>query len=130
MGKKKIIGLAALMFSAVIFMPEITAFSAKKAFRKENKNQPWAPMTAYRAGKINMRFWRYKTARKILEKSVKTFPKELWISDAYYQIAFCYEKTGEPLKAIEKYEAFMEKYSTHAWKDQAAKRVINIKANL
>ena len=111
-------------------MPQITAFSAKKAFLKENRTQSWAPMTAYRAGKINMKFWRYKTARKILEKTVKTFPKELWVSDAYFKIAFCYEKTGELLKAIEKYEEFMKRYSTHAWRDQAAKRVINIKATL
>ena len=130
MAKKIVIALAVLVFSAVIFMPEIAAFSAKKAFRKENRKQPWAPMTAYRAGKFNMRFWRYKAARKILEKTVKTFPTEIWVRDAYYQIAFCYEKSGELLTAIEKYEEFMTNYPTHVWRDQAAKRVFNIKANL
>ena len=48
----------------------------------------------------------------------------------YYQVAFSYEQSGEPLKAIEQYEVFMAKYPTHAWRDQAAKRVVNIKANL
>ncbi len=87
-------------------------------------------MTAYRAAKINMRFWRYETGSEILKKTVVRFPDENWVADAYYQIALCYEKSGKLRGAVNHYKLFMKKYPKHIWKDQAVKRITNIEANL
>ena len=130
MVKKLIILAIILVVGGVIFMPEITWTFAKKAFEQENVNEPWAPDTAYRAAKINLRFWRYRTARTILEKAIDTFPEEDWVDEAHYQIGLCYEKMGEPNKAIEWYELFSQKYPGHEWDGQAKKRVVNIQANM
>ncbi len=130
MSKKVITNFCLLIFTGFIFLPEIAAYSAKKALKKENKFKPWAPMTAYRAAKINMKFWRYEASNEILMKTVKTFPEENWISDAYYKMAFCYEKSGKLRVAVNYYKFFIKKYPKHVWKDQAAKRATNIEANL
>ena len=127
--KKLIILVIILAIGGVVFMPEITSFSAKKAFEAENIDKPWAPETVYKAAKINMRFWRYRTARTLLEKGIDTFPTEAWVGDAHYQIGLCYEKIGDPTKAIEWYELFTQKYPNHEWQGQAKKRIVNIQAN-
>ncbi len=130
MVKKLAIVIAAAFVLGIFFMPQISAMSAKKAFAAENVGQDWAPDTAYNAGKMNMRFWRYKAARQILEKSIATFPTAEWVGDAHYQVALCYEKSGDATTAMQWYGVFTSKYPQHAWCDQAKKRVTNIQANL
>ena len=46
------------------------------------------------------------------------------------QIALCYPKTGKPENVIKWYESFRQKYPHHRWRDQAQKRIENLKANL
>jgi outer membrane protein assembly factor BamD (BamD/ComL family) len=128
--KKIVIALAVALFCCVVFMPEITAFTAQKSFEKENVQQPWAPTSAYRAGKINMRFFRFGSAAKIFQRCLKTWPEASWAEDVLYKIAMCYEKGGHPDEAILWYERFRAASPTHMWSDQAAKRIENIKANL
>jgi outer membrane protein assembly factor BamD (BamD/ComL family) len=128
--KKVLIAVVALMLGSVIFMPEITAFTAQKAFEKANVKQPWAPTSAYRAGKINMRFFRFGSAAKIFQRCQKTWPEASWREDVVYKIAMCYEKGGHPEEAIQWYERFANAYPKHMWNDQARKRIENIKANL
>ncbi|MEA2013087.1 MAG: tetratricopeptide repeat protein [Verrucomicrobiota bacterium] len=127
--KKILIAIPVLLILGVIFMPNITTYSAKKAFEKENVNKPWAPETAYRAAGINLKFWRYATAIQMYEKSMATFPDYKEYNDASYRLALCYEKTDQLSKAIAQYESFMQKYPNHRWNSQAAKRIANIKAN-
>ncbi|MFT5127529.1 MAG: outer membrane protein assembly factor BamD (BamD/ComL family) [Rhodothermales bacterium] len=128
--KKLIIGLVVAVFCGVIFMPEITAFTAQKSFEKENVAQPWAPSSAYRAGKINLRFFRFGSAAKIFQRCLKTWPDAVWSKDVVYQIALCFEKGAHPEEAILWYTRFLTENPQHMWKDQAQKRIENIKANL
>lgn len=118
-----------MALGSVFFMPEITAQLAKTAFREENVGKTWAPKMAYRAGVINMRFWRYKTGRMILEKALQTFPKEIWVDEALYQIALCYEKSGEKDVAVAGYQTFISMYPDHEWRGQATKRIDTIRAD-
>ena len=127
--KKIIIIVIILLICGVVFMPEITSFSAKKAFDEENVDKDWAPKTAYNAAKMNLRFWRYRSARTMLKKAIDKFPEEDWVDEAHYQIGLCYEKIGEPDTAIEWYELFLSKYPHHEWEGQARKRISNIEAN-
>ena len=128
--KKILIAVIALLIVGVFFIPQITWQSAKKAFEKENLSKPWAPKTAYNAGKINLRFMRYRQARMILEKTYTTWPKGEFRGDCHYQIGLCYEKTGKAESAVKWYESFRQKYPHHHWRDQAQKRIENLKANL
>ena len=128
--KKLIVLTIILVLAGIVFMPEITSFSAKKAFEKDNIDKEWAPKTAYNAAKMNLRFWRYRSARTMLEKAIDTFPEEEWVDDAHYQIGLCYEKIREPQAAIEWYQRFLKKYPRHEWESQAKKRIANIEGNL
>jgi outer membrane protein assembly factor BamD (BamD/ComL family) len=128
--KKLLIGLGVGLFLAVVFMPEITTLMAQKSFKKENVKQTWAPTNAYRAGKINMRFFRFGSAAKIFQRCLKTWPDASWSKDVVYQIGLCYEKGGHPEQAILWYERFLAAHPDHMWQGQAQKRIENIKANL
>lgn len=127
--KKFIIIAIILLIGGVVFMPELTSLSAKKAFEEENVNKDWAPKTAYNAAKMNLRFWRYRAARTMLEKAIEKFPEEDWVDDAHYQIGLCYQKIGELDTAIGWYQLFLTKYPGHRWEGQAKKRISNIEAN-
>ena len=127
--KKLIIMVIILVICGVVFMPEITSISAKKAFEEENVDKDWAPKTAYNAAKMNLRFWRYRSARTMLEKAIGKFPEEDWVDDAHFQIGLCYEKIGEADTALDWYKLFLNKYPQHRWEGQAKKRVANIEAN-
>lgn len=126
---KKIVILIIAFIAALFFMPEIAAFVAKTALSDKYVKASWAPRVVYTSGKLNMRFFRYESARQILEKSVVTFPNEEWVDEAHYQIAFCYEKENKVGKAIKQYELFARLYPNHDWVGQAKKRIVNIRAN-
>jgi TolA-binding protein len=128
----KIIAIAipVLLIGGVVCAPQITTAMAKKCFSKENVDKPWAPEQAYRAGRINMKLFRFNAAASMLEKCHKTWPDASWQKDIIYQVALCHEKAGRAETAIKWYEKFLAKYPSHAWKDQALKRIENIKANM
>ena len=113
----------------IFFLPEISIFVARKSFAPENVNKEWAPKLAYKAGRINMRLWRYKAGGAILQKTLNTWPKYEKQGDMHFQIGLCYEKTEQPNKAVEWYNAFIKKYPGHRWLDQAKRRIVNIQAN-
>ncbi len=129
MPKKLLITMMVIMITGIVFLPEITVIAARQALRKENQKKSWAPAIAYRSGVINMRMWRYKTGRDLLQRAIITYPQEEWSDEAMFQIGLCYEKSGEPHHAIASYLLFAQKYPHHEWVNQALKRVENIKAN-
>ncbi len=104
--KKILIVAIILLFAGILFMPEITSFSAKKAFLEENRKEKWAPKTAYNAAFVNMRFWRYGAAEKMLIKSMKLFPNYEKFAEASYRLAVCLEKNGKPKDAIAQFQVF------------------------
>lgn len=127
---KKLAILAVIgLFVAIGSLPQISVFMARKAFRAENINRPWAPKIAYGAGKLNMRLWRYKAGGTILKKCLETWKDAEWAGNATFQLALCYEKQGKADKAIAQYKLFLKKYPKHQWAEQARKRISNIEAN-
>jgi outer membrane protein assembly factor BamD (BamD/ComL family) len=128
--KKIIIVLVVVLVGGVIFMPEITAVMARTAVEPKNQSASWAPGMAYSAAKINLRFFRFKTAAKIYERCIETWPEADWQAEAHYQVAISYEKDGDGKKAIDLYNVFLRKYPDHHWKEQAEKRITNIQANM
>ena len=127
--KKIAIGIFALIILAGAFLPEITRFMARSAFKKENVEKSWAPNLAFTSARINMRFFRYKVAAIIFKKGIRTFPKSKEVPDAMFHMAQCYSKGGDPKTAQKVYEVFLEKYPKHRWRDTAKKRAEYIKAN-
>ena len=128
--KKTAIALGIIIFGSIMFFPAIAAYSGKTAFEAENHNKAPGTMAADHDGKINMRFSRYDTGRRVTGQTAKAFPNENWMGDAYYQIAKYYEQSGHSEKAVDRYNLFMEKFPAHPWNKRAAKRIVDIKANL
>ena len=62
------------------------------------------PNSAYRAGKINMRFFCFGSAAKVSQRCLKTWPATSRSEEVVHQIAMCYEKGGHPEEAIKRYE--------------------------
>lgn len=126
---KIFIAAGVLLIAGVFFMPQLTWMSAKKAFDKENVGKPWAPQTAYKAGKINLRFMRYRPALAIFERTLRTWPNASFRGDCAYQIGLCYQKTKQYEKAVVAFEAYLTANPNHYWRDQARKRIEDIKAD-
>jgi len=129
MAKKIGIGIFVLIILAGAFLPEITRFMARSAFKKENVEKSWAPNLAFTSARINMRFFRYKDAAIIFRKGIQAFPKSKEAPDAMFHMAQCYSKDGNPKTAQKVYDAFIKKYPKHRWRDLAEKRTEYIKAN-
>ncbi len=129
MAKKIGIGIFVLIILAGAFLPEITRFMARSAFKKENVEKSWAPNLAFISARINMRFFRYKDAAIIFRKGIQAFPKSKEAPAAMFHMAQCYSKDGDPKTAQKVYDAFIKKYPKHRWRDLAEKRTEYIKAN-
>jgi outer membrane protein assembly factor BamD (BamD/ComL family) len=129
MGKKIAIGAFVLIFAGIIFLPDILYFSAKKAFAKENREKAWAKKTAYNAGKMYQRFFRFKSALNVYHKCIKTWPDVSWRVECEYRIAFCYERSGQSTKAIAAYEAFIAGHPDSPMVGQAGRRLTYARAN-
>ena len=129
MAKKIGIGIFVLIILAGAFLPEITRFMARSAFKKENVEKSWASNLAFSSARINMRFFRYKDAAIIFRKGIQAFPKSKEAPDAMFHMAQCYSKDGDPKTAQKVYDAFIKKYPKHRWRDLAEKRTEDIKAN-
>ena len=130
MAKKTLIVFILLLLGVIIWLPQVTNQTSSFAFDQDNINKSWAGDLAYISAKMNLRFWQFDAARRILEKAIITFPNEDWIDEAHYQIALCFEKNKEYKNAIDWYESFISQYPQHKWTDQAKKKIINIKTNL
>ena len=129
MAKKIGIGIFVLIILAGAFLPEITRFMARSAFKKENVEKSWAPNLAFTSARINMRFFRYKDAAIIFRKGIQAFPKSKEAPDAMFHMAQCYSKDGDPKTAQKVYDAFIKKYPKHRGRDLAEKRTEYNKAN-
>lgn len=126
--KKPLIIILIVMVGSILFIPHMLEFGANVAFKKENRKKPWAPKLAYNAGNLNLRFFRFKAAHRILEDAIETFPGQRWESDAVFKIALAYEHDENPEKAIEWYQKLIREYPDHRWVQQAKKRMTNINA--
>lgn len=129
--KKLLIAVIVALVVAFFFTPEITWAVAKKAFAAENVNKEWAPTWAYRSGVINMRFWRYKAGGDILTQcyNQKEWQQQPWHATCFYQIAVCYEKTGDTQRATAGYKAFIQQYPKDPLKEAAEKAIARMEAN-
>ncbi len=114
---------------AVVFLPDILYFTAKKAFEEENRDKPWAPKAAYNAGKMYHRFFRFKSAMGIYKKCIATWPEADYVPECYYRVAFCYEKLDRGDKAIAAYRDFIARYPEHEMVGQAKNRITLVQAN-
>ena len=127
---KWIISIVILLLCGIVFMPEITSSVARTALSKKHSHKSWAPGVAYGAAKINLRMWRHEAAAEILADSIKTWPKAIWLPEAYFQYALAQEKMDNDAAAVKAYQAYSAKYPNHEWKEQAKKRASNIQANM
>lgn len=126
MVKKLLIGLGSIILILIVFLPEISRAVAGHAFKNSDKD--WAPGVVQNAAMINMRFWRYTSGGAMYKRAIEVWPAVPWVSDAYYNLALCYEKAGRGAEAIAAYDTFLAKYPQHRWTTQAHKRKANIQA--
>jgi len=114
----------------LVFFPEISRFGSSYALKPENQSKSWAPGLCFTVANINMRFFRFDSARTLYLECRKTWPKEDFQADIDYKVAMCLEKSGDTTGAISAYEAFMAAHPNHQWHAQAGKRIENIRANM
>jgi outer membrane protein assembly factor BamD (BamD/ComL family) len=126
--KKVVIIILVVLVGTILFIPHMLQFGASVAFKEENQSKPWAHKLAYNAGNINLRFFRFKAAHRILQNALETFPGKAWEGDAVFKIALAYEHDKNPEKAVEWYQRLIRDYPDHRWMQQAKKRVTNINA--
>ena len=119
--------LLALLVAAGVFILPITQFVVTQGLTHTDKK--WAPDAVYFGARTRMRLMQYRSAAKILTKSVETFPKYQNNDRAYYLVGFCHEKLKNDPLATQWYKEFLRRWPKHPWALQAEQRLKMIEAN-
>jgi len=123
--KGLIILLVVVLGLAAAVMP-VSAYAARQGLANPQKG--WAEPAVYFAARVRMRLTRFAPAAAILQRAVATWPKSDRVDEAYFWIAFCYERSGVNDQAVAWYKTFLAAYPNHRWASQAKRRMDSIEA--
>ena len=123
---KALIIALVIVFALVLSIMPLSAYAARKGLASPEKS--WAEPAVYFAARTRMRLSSFVQAAAILESAVKTWPRSERIDEAYYWIAFCYERSEANVQAIAWYKAFLQAYPHHEWAAQARHRLDTLEA--
>jgi len=119
--KKLFIVLLVAAAVAVCCIPYWASTMAEKAFA--NPNDPMSPEMVNKAINIKKMTYFFGEARLIAEKATIYFPDSKYMPDYMYSAAMCAEQDKRPDVAIIWYQRFVDKYPSHAWTDQAKRKL-------
>ncbi|MBT3289435.1 MAG: tetratricopeptide repeat protein [Victivallales bacterium] len=93
----------------------------------ENPRKSWAPGLTQKGARMRMFFGNYAAAAKIWERAASTWPAHPDHPRMLYRVAFCLEKSGNVKLAIAWYEKYLASHPSHSWKEQAQRRLVQLK---
>ena len=96
----------------------------------KNPGKSWAPGLTQKGARMRMFFGNYAAAAKVWERAASTWPKHPDRPRMLYRVAFCLEKSDNTKLAILWYEKYLASYPSHSWKDQAQRRLAQLKGGV
>ena len=123
---RNLIIFVAVVAGAMCSVMPLSEYAARKALQTPEKG--WAEPAVYFAARTRMRLARFAPAVVLFQSAIKTWPKSDRVDEAYYWIAFCYERAEVSPQAILWYKAFLQKYPNHEWASQAKRRLDTLEA--
>jgi len=114
-----LLGLFRERFAGSKFMPDVEKLDSQIVSRFARKE--------FDAGMLYAKAGEYVSARAYFEHVLEQYPKSSTIDDVQFQLAICYENTGEKDKARQLYTDLGSKSSDAKLKDRAARRLAAMK---
>ncbi len=120
---KKFIIVVVILIVAFASIDPCAAYYIEKGFEEKN------PEKCLSGASIQQKIWRHRAAISTYNKILRDYPKFAQEDEVRYNLAYCYEQTENPKKAIEEYTTFLAKFPNHAKANIAEKRLSTLKAN-